>query len=336
MCFHHELTFPHPQTARSPSLAEDSPSLAVAAPPIRQYGWGVNLSSPGTIAEKLSRSQILRDYESAFCAATGMPLTFAPAGRKRPGMRGSDAANDFCVQMAENEAGCRMCVDLQERLSDSADQGGTQTAECIAGLTDSAVPVRIGEKILGFLQTGQIALQKLTPADFRRVSGFLKKGGADVDWATLESAFFETRVIERKQYDAVLGLLEVFAQHLALAAEQIATQQEHAEPPMIERARQVIEERSGESLTLADIARSVHASTFHFCKTFKRATGMTFTQYLSMVRIAKAKKLLANPQARISEVAYEAGFASLTHFNRMFRRIAGQSPTDFRRQNPVA
>ena len=48
--------------------------------------------------------------------------------------------------------------------------------------------------------------------------------------------------------------------------------------------------------------------------------------------IFKTKKPLANPQARITEVAYEAGFASLTHFNRMFRRIAGQSPTDFRRR----
>ena len=85
---------------------------------------------------------------------------------------------------------------------------------------------------------------------------------------------------------------------------------------MVERARQVIEERSGDALTLAEIAKSVHVSTFHFCKTFKRATGMTFTQYLAVVRIAKAKKLLANPQARLTEVAYDAG----------------QSPTDFRRQ----
>ncbi len=149
---------------------------------------------------------------------------------------------------------------------------------------------------------------------------------------TLERAYFDTRVIDRKQYDAVLRLLEVFAQHLSLASEQIATQQAHAEPSMVERARQVIDERSGDALSLTEIARSVHASTFHFCKTFKRATGMTFTQYLSMVRIAKAKKLLANPQTRITEVACETGFASITHFNRMFRRIAGQSPTDFRRR----
>jgi AraC-like DNA-binding protein/ligand-binding sensor protein len=303
----------------------------VAPTLIRWYGWKL-MPDASTMSEKLSQSQILRDYERAFSEATGLPLTFAPAGRKRPGMRGSAAANEFCVQMAENEPGCRMCVDMQEKLSNTNTDGGTQSADCIAGLTDSAVPVRLGDKVLGFLQTGQVALKKLTPADFRRVSSFLKKGGADVDWETLEKAYYDTRVIERKQYDAVLSLLEVFAQHLSLAAEQIATQQEHAEPPMIERARQVIEERSGDPLTLTDIARSVHASTFHFCKIFKRATGMTFTQYLSMVRIAKAKKLLANPQARISEVAYEAGFASLTHFNRMFRRIAGQSPTDFRQQ----
>ena len=145
-----------------------------------------------------------------------------------------------------------------------------------------------------------------------------------------EKAYFGSPVIDRKQYDAVLRLLEIFAGHPSIAAEQIATQQLHAEPLLVSRAREIIEQRSGEALPLTEIARSVHASTFHFCKTFKRAAGMTFTQYLSMVRIAKAKKLLSNPQARISGVAFEAGFASITHFNRMFRRVIGQSPTDFR------
>jgi AraC-like DNA-binding protein/ligand-binding sensor protein len=292
----------------------------------------VKATDSGTLSEKLSQSQILRDYERAFSDATGLPLKFAPAGKKRPGMRGAAAANEFCVQMAENEPGCRMCVGMQEQLSAAGAQGATANGVCVAGLTDSAVPVCVGDKILGFLQTGQVALKKLTPADFRRVASFLKKGGADVDWETLERAYFGTRVIERKQYDAVLSLLEVFAQHLSLAAEQIATQQAHAEPAMVTRAREIIEERSADPLPLTEIARNVHASTFYFCKIFKRATGMTFTRYLSMVRIAKAKKLLANPQARITEVAYESGFASITHFNRLFRRIAGQSPTDFRRQ----
>ncbi len=295
-------------------------------------GLHVSGTPNSVISERLSQSQILHDYEAAFTEATGLPLKFAQTGKKRVGMRGSAKANEFCTHLAETEAGCRLCLDMQEKLSAAVAGGETHTSNCPAGLTDSAVPVRIGDKVLGYLQTGQVALKKLTPAGFRRVAEFLKKGGTDTDWKALEKAYIGTKVISKKQYDAVVKLLEVFAGHLSIAAEQIAIRQSHSEPALVTRAREIIEQRSGENLPLTEIARSVHASTFHFCKTFKRATGMTFTQYLSMVRIAKAKRLLANPQARISEVAFEAGFASITHFNRMFRRVTGQSPTDFRRK----
>jgi AraC-like DNA-binding protein/ligand-binding sensor protein len=296
----------------------------------------VSIADTSTLSQKLSESQILRDYERAFSEATGLPLKFQAAGKKRPGMRGSQNANPFCVQLAETERGCKLCVDIQERLSADSAGGTTQTLACLAGLSDSAVPVRVGDRVLGYLQTGQIALRPLTRESFARVAEWLKKGGAEADWKELEKAYLRTRVISQEQYGAVLRLLEVFSQHLSIAAEQIATQQTHAEPPMVERARKFIEERHGEDLSLGEVARTVHASTFHFCKMFKRATGMTFTEYLSVVRVAKAKKLLANPQARVTEVAYEAGFASLTHFNRMFRRITGRSPTEFRRQLPGA
>ena len=59
-------------------------------------------------------------------------------------------------------------------------------------------------------------------------------------------------------------------------------------------------------------------------------TGLTFTEYLGRVRIEKANTLLLNPHLRISEIAYDVGFQSLTHFNRVFRQIFGQSPTAFR------
>jgi AraC-like DNA-binding protein len=49
----------------------------------------------------------------------------------------------------------------------------------------------------------------------------------------------------------------------------------------------------------------------------------------------KAKNLLLNPNARVSEVAYRVGFQSLTHFNRVFRKLTGHSPTGYRRRNPL-
>jgi AraC-like DNA-binding protein len=63
---------------------------------------------------------------------------------------------------------------------------------------------------------------------------------------------------------------------------------------------------------------------------FKKATGLTFTDYMGRVRVEKAKTLLLNPHLRVSEIAYTVGFQSLTHFNRVFRDLTGESPSHFR------
>ena len=59
-------------------------------------------------------------------------------------------------------------------------------------------------------------------------------------------------------------------------------------------------------------------------------SGVNFTEYVSRIRIENARNLLLNPNLRVSEIAYEVGFQSLTHFNRVFKKVLGQSPTDFR------
>jgi YesN/AraC family two-component response regulator len=97
------------------------------------------------------------------------------------------------------------------------------------------------------------------------------------------------------------------------------------------RAKSYIGEHQAETLSLDQMAKSLNVSTFYFCKMFKKATGLTFTDYLSRTRIERAKNLLLNPHVRVSEVAYDCGFISLTHFNRIFKRVEGKSPTDYRR-----
>ena len=69
---------------------------------------------------------------------------------------------------------------------------------------------------------------------------------------------------------------------------------------------------------LATVAKAVNTSTYYFCTLFEKSTGLTFTDYLARVRIEKAKGLLLDPDRRVSEIAYDVGFQSLTHFNRVF------------------
>src|SRR5205814_4906575 len=119
---------------------------------------------------------------------------------------------------------------------------------------------------------------------------------------------------------------------LSALANQIVLEQQNAEPPLVLKAREHIEKHKSEELSLADVARAAGASVFHFCKVFHKATGLKFTDYLARVRLEDARTQLLNPNRRISEIAYDVGFPSLTQFNRMFKRVFGQSPTEFRAQ----
>ncbi len=285
----------------------------------------------GEILRRLSDSQIYRDYEKAFTEATDLPLTLRPKEVWDIALKSKKGENPFCALLAQSNKSCAACLRTQDKLTaESSASGGPNTVTCFAGLKDSVVPIRVSGEVIGFLQTGQIAHSNPTKARFSRVTKQLLEWGVSVDLSRLEDAFFHSRVIESKQYMAMVSLLTIFAEHLSTAASQILIQSSNDEPTMVVKARQYIDEHSGDEIPLNEISRVLNVSTFHFCKTFKKATGMTFTEYLARTRVEKARNLLLNPNLRISEIAYGCGFGSIGHFNRVFRRIVGTAPTDYR------
>jgi AraC-like DNA-binding protein/ligand-binding sensor protein len=287
------------------------------------------------LVEQLSQSQIYQDYERAFSRATGLPLTLRPPEVWQFAHQGKKYQNPFCTLMADQSRSCAACLKVKQEATESAD-GNPKTVACFAGLCDTAVPVRLGGEIVGFLQTGQVMLKPPTRAQFARTTKQLLAWGLKVDLKRLEEVYFHSRVLTPKQYDATLRLLATFAQHLSLIGNQLLVQQANTEPPVIRQARQFILQHQADELSLSKVAKAVNTSTFYFCKMFKRATGLHFTQYLARVRIEKAKNLLLNPNLRVSEIAYEVGFQSLTHFNRVFKKLLGQSPTEYRGRLPAA
>jgi AraC-like DNA-binding protein/ligand-binding sensor protein len=287
----------------------------------------------GNVIQALTSSKIYRDYERAFSEATGLPVSLTAVGSWQLPHAGKKTGNEFCEIMARVSRSCAACLTTQEKLTHDVTEP-SRTVKCDAGLLDSAVPVRMGEDVVGFLQTGQVFCRKPTAAQFAKVAKRLEEWGVPVT-PQVEVAWFQTKVMSPAQYESMVELLTIFAQHLSMVANQVLTRSENAEPPMISRARSFIKDNQAEDLSLGQVAKAVNASTFYFCKMFKKATGLSFTEYLSRVRVEKAKNLLLNPNLRISEIAYEVGFQSLTHFNRVFKKIVGQSPTDYRQQLAV-
>ena len=282
-----------------------------------------------TLVDRLTTSPLYNDYERAFSEATGLPLRLRSVDSWQLPHHGQRKENPFCAMMAGKSRACAACLQVQQTLGETAREC-SQSAVCQVGLSDTAVPVRLGDQLIGFLHTGQVFRKKPTQSQFRKVYELTQQWGIENSEEELKEAFFATRVLNQKEHDAVVKLLEIFANHLSEISNQIVVQQTNAEPPMITRAKEFIKQNHAEDLSLGEVAKAVNTSTFYFCKMFKKGTGLNFTEYVSRVRIENAKNLLLNPNLRISEIAYQVGFQSLTHFNRVFKKIVGESPTDYR------
>ena len=282
-----------------------------------------------SVVEHLRRSDIFRDYQQAFRETTGLPINLRPIEAFDLPHHKDPKQAPFCALLAQSNKSCAACLQLQKRVEEEA-KLEPKTLKCFAGLCDSSVPVRVGENLVAFLQTGQVLLHQPSKIEFAKTTRQLVQWGSEVDLKKLEEAYFQTRVVSRKQYESILRLLTIFAQHLATVSNQLSVRQSTSEAPAVTRARIYIAEHQTEEIALKDVAGAVNMSAFYFCKTFKKATGMTFTDYLARVRVEKVKNLLLNPHKRVSEAAYEAGFQSLSQFNRVFLRIAGQSPSVYR------
>jgi AraC-like DNA-binding protein len=127
----------------------------------------------------------------------------------------------------------------------------------------------------------------------------------------------------------VLARLEVIKMLFAHESQQTAPNH-RAEPVEIWKARKFIEEHSGEELSLRRVAKAVNNSPNHLSEKFKQVTGINFVEYVARTRFEKACDLLRNPNLRISEIAFAAGFQSLSQFNRVFKRISRKSPSQYR------
>ncbi len=286
------------------------------------------------VINNLAHSQLYQDYERAFNEMTGLPVNLRPVESWQLPHHGRRNENPFCAMMAERSRTCAACLQTQQQLTEAA-KSAPATVSCQFGLCESAVPVRTGGKTIGYLQTGQVFRRKPTEAQFERTAKLAKDGGVTVSREEMHEAYFNTPVLPAKRREAAINLLNIFAGHLGIVSNQIMVRNANAEPPMITRAKQFIEEHHKEALSLGMVSRAVSMSTFYFCKMFKKGAGINFIDYVVRVRTEKAKHLLLNPNLRIGEIAYEVGFQSLTHFNRTFKKLAGQSPTEYREHLPT-
>ncbi|MBN1290831.1 MAG: helix-turn-helix domain-containing protein [Candidatus Latescibacteria bacterium] len=99
----------------------------------------------------------------------------------------------------------------------------------------------------------------------------------------------------------------------------------------IKKARIYIEEHlSEERLSRKEVSAVIGLTPSYFGKLFKKETGLTFSEFVTNLRINKAKIFLSESNKNISEIAFSVGFKSLSHFGYVFKHIVKKSPKEYR------
>jgi AraC-like DNA-binding protein len=216
------------------------------------------------------------------------------------------------------------------RLIDS--RGCKQQASAFPHAILHHIPVDLNGQEIGFLSVDPYRLSEEDGGDAldKIAHHLLDQGATPAQLRATRKSLDELPVMSKPASEAVETMLQIFAQHLGDFSERLFLQTHANEPQAVIRARKYILENLAQPLTLESVAARAGMSECYFCKVFKRATGLTFTEFVTKARIEKAKRLLQRPQSRVTEVAYDVGFQSLSQFNRSFRKVTRQSPTEYR------
>lgn len=110
---------------------------------------------------------------------------------------------------------------------------------------------------------------------------------------------------------------------------------EKYDQPILQNAISFIEKNFTKDLRLKEIADLIHLNPQYFSRLFKKETGLTFKEYVTKLRIGKAKRLLLNTDMPIYRIASEIGFSDAAYFSKVFLKYEHQSPFSYKKIGEV-
>ena len=102
--------------------------------------------------------------------------------------------------------------------------------------------------------------------------------------------------------------------------------------PEIEKAIGFIDGNYDQGLQIGPLAENLGVSYHHLCRKFKKETGSTIGEYVAQLKIGRAKVLLKESSYSVGEVSKKCGYQSTVQFHRMFERLVGDTPMQYRKK----
>ncbi len=157
-----------------------------------------------------------------------------------------------------------------------------------------------------------------------RALDYLLKPGSDQDLINILEEAMRLCDLETK------SAREAYNESIINGAKEEPVEEGLEPNAFVKKVRDYIDENYQEDIALQDIAGAFGYSDVYFCKLFKQNFNMNFITYLNEYRMDKAKALLSDPMINIKDVSGKAGYRDANYFTRVFKRIVGMTPSEFR------
>ena len=140
-------------------------------------------------------------------------------------------------------------------------------------------------------------------------------------------------VVGRLYADSVASSLAIQLVRRYSVLKDVAIRKGGMAPNKLRRALEFISNKleQQQGIALEVVAQEVGMSRYHFSRVFKESMGLSPINYIVRQRIERAKKLLAETDLPIADIALQAGFSGQSHFTTFFRKLVGLTPRSFRR-----
>ncbi|MBQ8203553.1 MAG: PocR ligand-binding domain-containing protein [Clostridia bacterium] len=231
---------------------------------------------------------------------------------------------DFCKIMKACPNTRRKCRLADRRSFENCEKTGRLFIyKCHAGLVEAVIPLYENKKIIGYLMFGQITDDSDKEKLYDNITFWSQRYG--MEKTALRGAIKNITYKTEEQIYAAAKIMEICTSYI-IYKELISPESDRA----IKLAKGYIEEHLSEELDIKTLCENLGMGRTTLYELFKKETGMGIAAYIRKRRLHKAKKLLKTTDLTISEIALSTGFSDYNYFSRIYKKVYGKSPKNYR------
>ncbi len=271
--------------------------------------------------------ELIKNYITFLISEYGLEITLHP-WEKEELITLSDLAlfnihhNSYCTIIKTAKNGQECCIAQQKKVF-AKSEGGSFCGACHAGVFEYIYPITDGKSVLGFISAGGYACcekEKYIEKTSQRFG---------IDKSQLNSAYDTLKAPPSKQKIDTLVLPLCNMLELAYIKSEEKTGRDSRR---IDKILQYIRQHYDTNITIDLLCDKFGCSRSYVSHTFKEATGESFKEYLTDLRIRHAKRLLEITNLTVTEIAFSVGFNDSNYFSTVFLHSVGISPLAYRKK----